>query len=122
MRLFRNFLVLLTISSLTTVAVPAQTTELSDLVIIQNVELLRHGKQISALLLTDNPPVYEITENLSAQTLVIKFKNARAGFANGRMERLFNDTQLAGIRFSDIDGEIWAQFKLLKKEGKVRNI
>ena len=116
MRLFRNFLVLLTISSLATVAVPAQTAELSDLVIIQNLELLRHGKQISALLLTDNPPVYEITENLSAQTLVIKFKNARAGFADGRMERLFNDTQLAGIRFSDIDGEIWAQFKLLKKD------
>ena len=47
---------------------------------------------------------------------MIKFKNARAGFADGRMERLFNDTQLAGIRFSDIDGEIWAQFKLLKKD------
>ena len=116
MRLFRNFLVLLTISCLTTVAVPAQTTELTSPVIIKNIELLRRGKQISVLLLTDKPPVYEITENLAAQTLVIKFKNARAGFKDGRMERLFNDTQLAGIRFLVVNGGIWGQFKLLKKE------
>ena len=116
MRLFRNLLVLLTFSCLTAVSVPAQTSEVPSPVLIQNIELLRHGQQISVRLLTNNPPVYEITENLAAQTLVVKFKNARAVFSDGRMERLFNDSQLAGIRFTEIDGDSWAQFKLLKKD------
>ena len=42
--------------------------------LIKNVELLRRGKQISVLLLTNYNPVYEITENLSSQTIVVKFK------------------------------------------------
>jgi len=83
--------------------------------IIQNVELLRRGKQISVLLFTNFDPVYEITENLSSQTLVVKFKKARVAFSDGRMERLFSDHQLAGIRFLEIGSEIWAQFKLLEK-------
>ena len=110
MRLYRKFAVLLTVSLLITAGLPA--TAVSETVIIQNVELLRRGKQISVRLLTSSPPVYQITENLAAQTLVVKFKNARAGFADGRMERLFNDLQLSGIRFSEFDAEIWAQFKL----------
>ena len=116
MRLFRNFLILLIISCSTAAGIPAQTSKTSDPVIIQNVELLRHGRQISVRLLTDNPPVYVITENLASRTLVIKFNNARIGFSDGRNERLFNDPQLAGIRFSAIDGDSWAQFKLLKKD------
>ena len=114
MRLYRKFAVLLTVSLLITAGLPA--TAVSETVIIQNVELLRRGKQISVRLLTSSPPVYQITENLAAQTLVVKFKNARAGFADGRMERLFNDLQLSGIRFSEFDGEIWAQFKLEEKD------
>ena len=116
MRLFRNFLILLIISCSTAAGIPAQTSKTSDPVIIQNVELLRHGRQISVRLLTDSPPVYIITENLASGTLVIKFSNARIGFSDGRNERLFNDPQLAGIRFSAIDGDSWAQFKLLKKD------
>ena len=75
----------------------------SESVTIQNVELLRRGKQISVRLLTSRTPDYQIAENLAAQTLVVKFKNARADFADGRMERLFNDLQLSGIRFSKFD-------------------
>ncbi|HHZ77497.1 MAG TPA: tetratricopeptide repeat protein [Candidatus Lambdaproteobacteria bacterium] len=116
MRLFRNLLVLLTFSCLTAVGVLAQTTEITKPLLIQNVELHRRGQQLSVRLLTSRPPVYQISENLAAQTLVLKFKNARAVFTDGRMERLFNDFQLAGIRFSEIEGDIWAQFKLLKKD------
>ena len=116
MRLLRNLFVLLTFSILTAVSAPAQTTEPYSPVLINNVELLRRGKQISVRLLTSKAPEYEITENLAARTLVIKFKNARAVFADGRQERLFNDSQLAGIRFSAIDGDSWAQFKLLQKD------
>ena len=116
MRLFQNFLILLIISCSNVVSIPAQTSKTPEPVIIQNVELLRHGRQISVRLLTDNPPVYVITENLASRTLVIKFNNARIGFSDGRNERLFNDPQLAGIRFSAIDGDSWAQFKLLKKD------
>ncbi len=116
MRLYRKFSFLLALSLLIPAGLPAQTTAVSDPVIIQNVELLRRGKQISVLLLTSAPPVYQITENLSAQTLVVKFKKARAGFPDGRMERHFNDRQLTGIRFSEFDGEIWAQFKLQEKD------
>ena len=102
MRLFQNFLILLIISCSTVASIPAQTSKTSESIIIQNVELLRHGRQISVRLLTDNPPVYVITENLASRTLVIKFNNARIGFSDGRNERLFNDPQLAGIRFSVI--------------------
>jgi TolA-binding protein len=116
MRLLRNLFVLLTFSILTAVSAPAQTTEDSSPVLITNVELLRRGKQISVRLLTSKAPNYEITENLAARTLVIKFKNALAVFADGRLERLFNDSQLAGILFSAIDGDSWAQFKLLQKD------
>ncbi|MBC8219441.1 MAG: tetratricopeptide repeat protein [Proteobacteria bacterium] len=116
MRFLRNLFVLLIFSILTAVSAPAQTTEPSSPVLIKNVELLRRGKQISVRLLTSKAPDYEITENLSARTLVLKFKNARADFADGRLERLFNDSQLAGIRFSAIDGDSWAQFKLLQKD------
>jgi len=88
MRLLRNLFVLLTFSILTAVSAPAQTTDPSSPVLINNVELLRRGKQISVRLLTNKAPDYEITENLAARTLVIKFKNARAVFADGRQERL----------------------------------
>jgi len=67
------------------------------------------------LLLTNHNPVYEITENLSSKTLVVKFKDAQLSFNDGRMERLFSDHQLAGIRFLEIGSDIWAQFKLLEK-------
>jgi len=69
MRLYRKFAVLLTVSLLITAGLPA--TAVSETVIIQNVELLRRGKQISVRLLTSSPPVYQITENLAAQTLVV---------------------------------------------------
>ena len=82
----------MTVSLLIVVCLPAKAN--SESVTIQNVELLRRGKQISVRLLTNSPPDYQITENLAAQTLVVKFKNARADFADGRMERLFNDLQL----------------------------
>ena len=114
MRLYRKFSVLVTVSLLIIACLPANAN--SESVIIQNVELLRRGKQISVRLLTSSPPDYQITENLAAQTLVVKFKNARADFADGRKERLFNDLQLSGIRFSEFDGEIWAQFKLEEKD------
>ena len=68
----------------------------------KNVELYRRGNQISVRLLTSIPTDYQITENLAAQTLVVKFKKARTGFTDGRMERLFNDRQLSGIRFQNL--------------------
>ena len=114
MRLYRKFTVLVTVGLLIISSLTAKAN--SESVIIQNIELLRRGKQISVRLLTSSPPDYQITENLAAQTLVVKFKNARADFADGRMERLFNDLQLSGIRFSKFDGEIWAQFKLEEKD------
>ena len=67
-------------------------------------------------LLTNGPPVYEVNENLPAKTLVIKFQNARLDFVDGRNERLFNDEQVAGIRFNKVDDAIWAQFKLRLSE------
>jgi hypothetical protein len=81
-----------------------------------NLIQARPGVNDMAQGLSSSPPDYQITENLAAQTLVVKFKNARADFADGRMERLFNDLQLSGIRFSEFDGEIWAQFKLEEKD------
>jgi len=84
-------------------------------ILIQNVELERRGKQISVSLLTNDYPIYEITENLSAKTLLVKFKRSQLDFSDERTERLFNDSQLAGIRFLEFDDDIWAQFKLREK-------
>ena len=114
MGFYRKFAVLLTISLLIIAFLPENAN--SENVIIQNVELLRRGNQISVRLLTSGPTDYQITENLAAQTLVVKFKNTHAGFSDGRMERLFNDRQISGIRFSEFDGDIWAQFKLEEKD------
>ncbi len=114
MRLYRKFAFLLTFSLLVITCIPEKVN--SETVIIQNVELLRRGKQISVKLITSSPPAYQITENLAAKTLVVKFQKASAGFSDGRMERLFNDPQLSGIRFSEFESEIWAQFKLEKKD------
>ena len=72
MRFYRKLAVLLTVILQIIACLPANAD--SEIVIIQNVELLRRGKQISVKLLTSSPPDYEITENLEAQTLVVKFK------------------------------------------------
>ena len=102
---------------MTAVSALAQKTDAyNNPILINNIELLRRGKQISVRLLTNKAPDYEITENLAARTLVLKIKNASAVFKDGRLERLFNDSQLAGIRFLAIDGDSWAQFKLLQKD------
>ena len=102
---------------MTAVSALAQKTDaFNNPILINNIELLRRGKQISVRLLTNKAPDYEITENLAARTLVLKIKNASAVFKDGRLERLFNDSQLAGIRFLAIDGDSWAQFKLLQKD------
>ena len=87
----------------------------SSPLLINNIELLRRGKQISVLLFTNYKPVYEITENLASKTLVVKFKRARVSFFDGRKERLFSDHQIAGIRFLEIGNDIWAQFKLIEE-------
>ena len=113
MRFFRKYATLLIVSFLIVAFVPSNAY--SETVIIKDIELLRRGKQIGVILVTSIKPDYQITENLASQTLVVKFKNARTSFADGRMERLFNDQQISGIRFSEFDGEIWAQFKLQQK-------
>ena len=95
---------------------PIQVAAQESVLLIQSVELIRRGKQVSIHLLTNGAPVYEVNENLQAKTLVIKFQNARLDFVDGRKERLFNDEQIAGIRFNKVDDAIWAQFKLRLSE------
>ena len=95
---------------------PIQVAAQESALLIQSVELIRRGKQVSIHLLTNGAPVYEVNENLQAKTLVIKFQNARLDFVDGRKERLFNDEQIAGIRFNKVDDAIWAQFKLRLSE------
>ena len=86
MRLLWNFFVLLTFSILTAVSALAQKTDAyNNPILINNIELLRRGKQISVRLLTNKAPDYEITENLAARTLVLKIKNASAVFKDGRL-------------------------------------
>ena len=114
MKFYLKLAVLITVTLIIVACIPANAN--SETVIIQNVELLRRGKQISVKLLTSSTPDYQISENLAAQTLVVKFKSARTSFPDGRLERLFNDRQISGIRFSEFDGEIWAQFKLEEKD------
>ena len=117
MRLFRSISILLILSILIFAGFLAKKANSSTKkILIQNIELQRSGKQISVSLLTNDSPVYEITENLSAKTLIVKFKKAQLDFSDERIERHFNDSQLAGIRFLEIDGDIWAQFKLLEKD------
>ena len=79
---------------------------------ITGVELLRKGEQVSIALQTSGKPVYELNENLSSRTLVVKFRNAEASFPDGRTTRMFNDPQLEGIRFLEFENDTWAQFKL----------
>ena len=95
---------------------PQQGISQGSPLLIQSVELIRRGQQVTVHLLTNGPPVYEVNENLPAKTLVIKFQNARLDFVDGRNERLFNDEQVAGIRFNKVDDAIWAQFKLRLSE------
>ena len=52
---------------------------------ISGVELLRKGEQVSITLQTSGKPVYELNENLKARTLVVKFRNTKAAFADGRL-------------------------------------
>ena len=113
---FRSFLVNLILSFLVLFGFQLRFAKSSENpLIIENLELLRRGKQISVSLITNNKPVYEITESLSSKTLVIKFKEARVSFFDGGMERLFSDHQIAGIRFLEVGSDIWAQFKLIEK-------
>ncbi len=83
---------------------------------ITGVELLRKGEQVTVLLQMNGKPIYELNENLDARTLVVKFRNARPDFPDGRNDRLFNDKQLEGIRFMEIENETWAQFKLRRRD------
>ncbi|MFZ8894005.1 MAG: tetratricopeptide repeat protein [bacterium] len=83
---------------------------------ISGVELLRKGEQVSITLQTSGKPIYELNENLKARTLVVKFRNTKAAFADGRRDRLFNDPQVEGIRFLDMEPDTWAQFKLRKDD------
>ncbi len=114
MRVYRKIADLLSVNLLILLCLPANAY--SETAIIQNVELYRRGNQISVRLLTSIPTDYQITENLAAQTLVVKFKKARTGFADGRMERLLNDRQLSGIRFSEFGDDIRAQFKIEEED------
>ena len=78
---------------------------------VQQVELIRRGRQLSLRLFLNQPPVYQITENLSARTLVVKFRNTRSGFPDGSSVKLFNDPQVEGVRFLEVGPDLWAQFK-----------
>jgi len=111
-----KFLRVLILFSLIGSILPQQGTSQDSPLLIQSVELIRRGQQVTVHLLTNGPPVYEVNENLPAKTLVIKFQNARLDFVDGRNERLFNDEQIAGIRFNKVDDAIWAQFKLRLSE------
>ena len=111
-----KFLRVLILFSLIGSILPQQGTSQDSPLLIQSVELIRRGQQVTVHLLTNGPPVYELNENLPAKTLVIKFQNARLDFVDGRNERLFNDEQVAGIRFNKVDDAIWAQFKLRLSE------
>lgn len=82
-----------------------------ELLQIRHVELKRMGKQLNVRIICDSSPVYEINANLDYQTLIVKFKNAKTNFTNGRTERLFNDPLMQGVRFIEVGDEIWAQFK-----------
>ena len=83
---------------------------------ISGVELLRKGEQVSITLQTSGKPIYELNENLKVRTLVVKFRNTKLAFADGRRDRLFNDPQVEGIRFLDMEPDTWAQFKLRKDD------
>ena len=83
---------------------------------ISGVELLRRGEQVSITLQTSGKPIYELNENLKVRTLVVKFRNTKLAFADGRRDRLFNDPQVEGIRFLDMEPDTWAQFKLRKDD------
>ena len=111
-----KFLRVLILFSLIGSILPQMGTSQGSPLLIQSVELIRRGQQVTVHLLTNGPPVYEVNENLPAKTLVIKFQNARLDFVDGRNERLFNDEQVAGIRFNKVDDAIWAQFKLRLSE------
>ncbi|MEK9834964.1 MAG: hypothetical protein VW777_05540, partial [Deltaproteobacteria bacterium] len=95
-----KFLRVLILFSLIGSILPQQGSSQDSPLLIQSVELIRRGQQVTVHLLTNGPPVYEVNENLPAKTLVIKFQNARLDFVDGRNERLFNDEQVAGIRFN----------------------
>ncbi len=88
-----KFLRVLILFSLIGSILPQQGTSQGSPLLIQSVELIRRGQQVTVHLLTNGPPVYEVNENLPAKTLVIKFQNARLDFVDGRNERLFNDEQ-----------------------------
>jgi tetratricopeptide (TPR) repeat protein len=102
---YRNLLLTLLVL-LGTSTLYAQTNE------VQQVELLRRGQQMSVRFLLTQPPDYVITENLQSLTLVVKFRNTRPNFKDGGTVRLFNDEQIEGVRFLEIENETWAQFKL----------
>ncbi|MBQ32932.1 MAG: hypothetical protein CL923_10340 [Deltaproteobacteria bacterium] len=97
--------VLLILTGVEAAPVFAQSAE------VRQVELIRRGQQLSIRLFLNQPPVYQITENLDARTLVVKFRNTKPGFPDGSPVKLFNDSQVEGVRFLEVGPDLWAQFK-----------
>ena len=78
---------------------------------VRQIELIRRGRQISIRLFLNQPPVYKLTENLDARTLVVKFRNTKPGFPDATSVKLFNDAQVEGARFVEVGPDLWVQFK-----------
>ena len=96
--------VLLILTGVEAAPVFAQSAE------VRQVELIRRGQQLSIRLFLNQPPVYQITENLDARTLVVKFRNTKPGFPDGSLVKLFNDSRVEGVRFLEVGPDLWAQF------------
>ncbi len=97
---------------LASVSVNAQEEPMS----ISGVELLRKGEQVSILC---KPVASQSMNSMKISKPVPWLSNSatpRRLFADGRRDRLFNDPQVEGIRFLDMEPDTWAQFKLRKDD------
>jgi len=78
---------------------------------ITGVELKKLGEQLNILLILDSTPIYEISANLKQKSLLVKLKNAKIAFPDGKTERLFNDPLIEGIQFVQEGPDVWVKFK-----------
>ena len=111
-RLLSHFLRTLLVLGVLLILIGVETTPVfAQAAEVQQIELVRRGRQLSIRLLLNQPPVYQISENLDAHTLVVKFRNTKPSFPDGNSVKLFNDSQVEGVRFLEVGPDLWAQFK-----------
>ncbi|MBI4083636.1 MAG: tetratricopeptide repeat protein [Candidatus Lambdaproteobacteria bacterium] len=88
-------------------AQPAKVAE------ITGIELRREGNALQVHFLLTGRTQAEVVENVARGVLVVKFRRTRPALSDDRRELAFNDRQLLGVAFEEVDEDTtWAKLRL----------